>query len=82
MTKLKAFGPSGELLIPGVKWYIIQIPVRNKGPIGFGFLMDEIEAWLQEQINQGTIEYWDHDSFNCFAFIYEEDAMAFKLRWL
>ena len=79
MNTLRAFGPFGQLMIPGMKWYIIYIPSLYTTDDPF---LEEIETWLEEQKDDGSIEYWDHDTLSTFAFINEEDAMAFKLRWL
>ncbi len=85
---MKAFGSHGQLLIPGMNWCIVRKPMNLDVPFkeadieSFECLMEEIQVWLQEQRSQGAIEFWDYDGFNSFAFVHDEDAMAFKLRWL
>lgn len=76
---MKAFGRKGMLLIPGMKWHIVYIPNLYTTDDPF---LEEIETWLEEHKDNGSIEYWDHDTLSTFAFINEEDAIAFKLRWL
>ena len=57
-------------------------------PISSGNIR-EMARWLRENISQQT-DLWDYKiniehyekNFDIFIFLHEEDAMAFKLRWI
>ena len=81
---MRAFGLAGSLL-PG-EWYVVALPLDSSDllnrPVMNPNRQKDIKIWLNKQIKDGIIEFWDTDNFGRYAFMREEDAMLFKLRWL
>lgn len=43
---------------------------------------NEIKKWISEQWEAGAIKQWKTFHYQTFSFSREEDAVAFKLRWV
>lgn len=57
-------------------WYDIELR-----PEGNNYPYHEIMLWLNEQHDAGIIKHY-YTSHYYYSFTREEDAVAFKLRWL
>lgn len=69
-----------------MKWYVVEIEPDERNPVGFltlsPNLKKEIEQWIIEHYNDADFGVWKDVGFCKYGFRNEEDAMAFKLRWI
>ena len=72
--------------IKKTKWHKVKILPDSKGPFGVPAMsrayLEQVEKWIIDQVQNNNFYIWIHFGSGEFGFKREEDAMAFKLRWL
>jgi len=74
------------MVITKTEWISVILPPDMIGRRGHSAYstrrLKEIENWLMEQWEASAIQKWMNLNNHTFRFSREEDAMAFKLRWI
>ena len=68
------------------KWHIIEIEPDGLSTFGRPALTSrykkEVEQWIEDHYNTTEFGIWKDAGFCKYGFRNEEDAVAFKLRWV